>query len=162
LHAFAATFPQRSREAHLLLVGDRAPQYDARAAVDALGIRDKVTITGYVPDEQLDAWIHAADVCLCLRWPTAGETSGPWIRCLGAGKPTIVSAIAQHRHVPTLDARTGTLVEQIGEPVRRAGPTSIGAVAVSVDLIDEPQALPLAMRGPAADAETPPPIRLRP
>jgi glycosyltransferase involved in cell wall biosynthesis len=144
LRAFASTF-RHADGAHLLLAGDQTVYYDARADAAALGIADRVTIAGYVPDQDLDAWIHAADVCLCLRWPTAGETSGPWIRALGAGKPTVITALRQYLHVPTVDARTGTIVG--GGPDPTAPVRSWReAVAVSVDLVDEDAALALALR----------------
>ena len=36
----------------------------------------------------------AADICACLRWPTNRETSASWLRCLAAGRPTIVTDLA--------------------------------------------------------------------
>ena len=41
-----------------------------------------------------DFWLHAqaVDVCVNLRYPSAGETSGIAIRLMGIGKPVILTA----------------------------------------------------------------------
>jgi hypothetical protein len=71
------------------------------------GLESRVTITGYVDtDEALTACIAACDVSLNLRWPTAREMSGPWLRALAAGKPTITIDLAHLADVPSLDPRT--------------------------------------------------------
>ncbi len=48
--------------------------------------------TGYLSEQ--DFWLHAAavDVCINLRYPAAGETSGIAIRLMGLGKPVILTA----------------------------------------------------------------------
>jgi glycosyltransferase involved in cell wall biosynthesis len=97
--------------ARLLLVGDTADYYDVVSAAEAAGVVGRVTTTGYVPDDSLADYIAAADVCLCMRWPTARETSASWLRSLAAGKPTIVTELAQMSSVPALDPRTWTPLE---------------------------------------------------
>ena len=69
-------------------------------------------------DEQLAAELRSADVCLCLRWPTARETSASWLRCLAAGKPTVVPDQLSIVDVP--DARPATLAAQ-ARPFGRRG-----------------------------------------
>jgi glycosyltransferase involved in cell wall biosynthesis len=140
-------------DARLTLVGGTTDHYDVRAEAAALGIADRVDITGYVADEDLPAQLAAADVCLCLRWPTARETSASWLRCLAAGKPTIVTDLPHLVDVPTLDPRSWTLLHarmdaaSVNEP-----PTHRDAVAVSIDILDEDHSLELAMRRLAIDA----------
>jgi glycosyltransferase involved in cell wall biosynthesis len=140
-------------DARLTLVGGTTDHYDVRAEAAALGIADRVDITGYVPDEDLPAHLAAADVCICLRWPTARETSASWLRCLAAGKPTIVTDLTHLVDVPTLDPRSWTLLHaradaaSVGQP-----PTVADAVAVSIDILDEDHSLELAMRRLALDA----------
>jgi glycosyltransferase involved in cell wall biosynthesis len=139
-------------DARLTLVGGTTDHYDVRAEAAALGIADRVDITGYVPDEDLPAHLAAADVCICLRWPTARETSASWLRCLAAGKPTIVTDLTHLVDVPTLDPRSWTLLHaradaaSVGQP-----PTVADAVAVSIDILDEDHSLELAMRRLALD-----------
>jgi glycosyltransferase involved in cell wall biosynthesis len=146
LRAFARVVA-RVRDARLVLVGDTVTHYDALADAEELGVRDRVTITGYVSDEGLAAWLDAADVCLCLRWPTTGETSAAWLRCLAAGKPTIITDLVHTIDVPSLDPRDWLLAGS--RPASEA--EADRAVCVSVDLMDEVHSLELAMRRLATD-----------
>jgi glycosyltransferase involved in cell wall biosynthesis len=150
LEAFATVFGTSGR-AHLLLVGGTTDYYDVRAEVARLGIAEHVTVAGYVPDAELDAWHQVPDACLCLRWPTGGETSAAWLRCLAAGKPPVVSGLRQHLEVPALDARTGAVLGSVpGEPAARSWRE---AVCVSVDLVEEREALCQALRRLAESPE---------
>jgi glycosyltransferase involved in cell wall biosynthesis len=133
-------------EARLVLVGETAEYYDVVAAARAAGVADRVTITGFVPDDDLGAFIRAADACLCLRWPTGRETSASWLRCLSAGRPTIITELVQHAAVPVLDPRSWTVLEGAADS-EAARP-----VAVAIDILDEQHSLGLAMRRLATDA----------
>ena len=110
---------------YLLLVGD-TDDYPLDADLANLDIADRVRVTGYVPDAEIDACLAATDVCLCLRWPTAQETSASWLRCLAAARPTVISDLAHLVDVPS-------------------------EVAWRIDLLDEERALAHAMRELAAD-----------
>jgi hypothetical protein len=79
---------------------------------------------------------------LNLRWPTAREISGPWLRCLAAGRPSIIIDLVQTADVPALDPRTWTCTSADGSK----------PVAVVVDILDEDHSLRLAMRRLASDA----------
>lgn len=78
-------------DARYVLVGGTVAHYDARAEAEALGIADAVIFTGRVSEESF--WLHAfaADICLNLRYPTAGETSATLLRLLGCGRPVMVT-----------------------------------------------------------------------
>ena len=112
----------------------------ATSRIDALGLADRVTAT---PAADPDAAVAASDVCICLSWPPAGETTPLWIRCLAAGKPTIVSARSGPVDAPLVDPRTWR---------HRNGAPEEG-VAVAVDPTAEADTLTLAMRRLAADVE---------
>lgn len=126
---------------HLLLAGGTVGHYDPAAEASALGVADRVHLTGYVPDDELDAHVAAADVCLSLRWPSGRETSGTWLRALAAGKPTVVSDLAHGGEVRSLDPETWQVLPA---PFARPG-TPPEPVAVSVSLVDEPRQLLRAM-----------------
>jgi glycosyltransferase involved in cell wall biosynthesis len=98
-------------DAHLLLVGQPVDYYDVEADARAIGVADRVTVTGYVKDEDLPAYLTAPDVCLCLRWPTSRETSASWLRCLAAGKPTVITDLIHTSSVPALDPRRWTTLD---------------------------------------------------
>jgi glycosyltransferase involved in cell wall biosynthesis len=110
---------------HLMLAGEQAEHYDAKAEASRWSIAGRVHITGYVRDSELPAYLAAADICACLRWPTNRETSASWLRCLAAGKPTLVTALAQLVNLPP--------------------------IAVTIDVMEEEAALPRALESLAAD-----------
>jgi glycosyltransferase involved in cell wall biosynthesis len=100
-----------------LLVGSISPSYDPRAAISRAGLEDSVTVTGYVDRAAFEDYVAAADICLNLRHPTAGETSASLLRLLGAGKPTLVTASGSFAELPPgiaaqvdLDASEGDLI----------------------------------------------------
>lgn len=139
--------------ARLVLVGETRDHYDVAADTAALGLAERVTLAGYVPDEQLDGWIEAADVCLCLRWPTSRETSASWLRCLAAGKATVVTDLVHTIEVPTLDPRHWGLQHASARGADAdAPPPREAAVAVAIDILDEDHSLGLAVQRLAADA----------
>jgi glycosyltransferase involved in cell wall biosynthesis len=129
---------------HLLVVGDTPDYFDLRQLAQDMGLGDRVAITGYVDDDALPDYLTAVDVCLNLRWPTSRETSGAWIRCLAAGKPTVITDLAHLTDVPSLDLRSGkVLCSTFPTPE---------PVCVAVDLLDEPHMLRLALRRLGTDA----------
>ena len=121
---------------HVLLVGQRAAHYDVDADIARLGLAERVHIAGYVPDPALPAHLAAADICWCLRWPSSGETSASWIRCLAAGRPTLLTALAQLQDVPVFTA------EQVAAADLTANPEATG---VAIDPLDEPHEVPQAL-----------------
>jgi glycosyltransferase involved in cell wall biosynthesis len=151
LRALAAI--RRVASVRLRLVGDVTPYYDVRADARAHGVEDLVDVTGWTSDEAFDRAILDADVCLCLRWPTNREASGPWLRALAAGRPTVVNDLAHLVDLPTLDPRTWEV--QVASPAA-ADALRIWrreeAIAVAIDILDEDHSLAVAMRRLALDA----------
>jgi glycosyltransferase involved in cell wall biosynthesis len=141
LAAFRATLPY-APGARLMLAGTPAAHLelsldDATPAVTAI-------VTGYIDgDEEFTRHLAASDVSINLRWPTARETSGPWVRALAAGKPTVITDLVHTARVPALDPRTWT---------PRDGNAAAPPVAVAIDILDEDHSMRLAMRRLAADA----------
>jgi hypothetical protein len=116
--------------------------------LDAFGIRDVTHVTGRLNDAEFDEAVVACDVGLNLRWPTAREVSGPWLRMLSAGLPTIVIDAAHHVDVPTLDPRTW----RCHAPAPLGPEPEARAVAVGIDILDEDHSLRLALRRLGSDA----------
>jgi hypothetical protein len=101
-----------------ILVGSASPSYDVRAAVARAGIQEMVTITGYVERNTFEDYVAAADLCINLRHPTAGETSASLLRLLGAGRPTLITASGSFMEIPPgaaahvdPDANEGDLIQ---------------------------------------------------
>jgi glycosyltransferase involved in cell wall biosynthesis len=134
-------------DVRLLLVGQSMPHYDVIAEARALGVPDLVLHAGFVDDQMLIDTMRAADVGLCLRWPSARETSASWLRALAAGLPTVVTDLAQQADVPTLDPRSWTVLDAPPD-MRRREP-----VAISIDILDEDHSLTLALKRLATEAD---------
>ena len=84
--------------------------------------------------------MQARDVCAHV------VVSGPWLRALAAGHPTITTDLAHMADVPALDPRTWQLHQAIAghapEPV-----------TIAIDILDEDHSLRLAIRRLASDPE---------
>src|SRR3954469_22508765 len=183
LDALSAVLPH-TPDARLLLAGAPAEHYDVHADTAARGLTGRVIVTGYLAsDRDVTEHLAACDVTINLRWPTARETSGPWLRALAAGRPTIVTDLVHNTGFASLDPRTWAVnvagVRDAGRGVRRnvgsgapgdagasATPNSASrtprpgsrqedreAVCVAIDILDEGHSLRLAMRRLAVDAD---------
>lgn len=132
--------------ARLVLVGAGTSGYDVMRDAAACGVADRVVRAGYVEDAALGDCLAAADVCLCLRWPSGRRISASWLRCLAAGKPTIVTDLPHLGAIPVLVTR------RVWTPSHLAADSAGAPIAVSIDLLDEERSLAIAMRRLAADA----------
>lgn len=139
LRAFQTIAAERA-DVHLLLAGDTSEYPAIDGGRPSRSHTSRVHASGYIPNEQIGEYLAATDACLCLRWPTALETSAAWVQCLAAGRPTVISDLAHLVDIPTIDPRT-----------RRVSPPSGEPVAIAVDLLDEHDALVLAMRALAGE-----------
>ncbi len=144
LAAFAVTHA-RTPETRLVLAGTPDADLDLTRRIHALGLTDATDVLGRLDAAAFDEWIAAVDVSLNLRWPSALETSGPWVRALAAARPTVIVDLEHLVPVPTLDPRTW----EIPAP---GAPGADSAIAVSIDILDEDHSLLLAMRRLATDA----------
>lgn len=162
--AIAAVLPY-APSAHLLLAGAAARHYDVAADVRTRGLEGRTTITGYLDTEAgLTDAVAACDVSLNLRWPTAREISGPWLRALAAGRPTVTMDLEHLVDVPALDPRTWRMNHAATrdsrfatrpDPANRepltANRETIDPVTVAIDILDEAHSLRAAMRRLASD-----------
>jgi glycosyltransferase involved in cell wall biosynthesis len=84
------------------LVGPAVAEEERRLSALAaeLGLAAAVRWVGRVPLPDLSAYARAADVCVQLRYPTRGETSGALYRALAAGTACIVSDDGPMAEVP--------------------------------------------------------------
>lgn len=88
------------REAHLLVAGEVSAGLDLAGRAQRAGVADRVHFLGFLPFDELESAIAACDLCLNLRYPTAGETSASLLRILALGKPALVSDHAQSSDLP--------------------------------------------------------------
>jgi hypothetical protein len=88
-------------KARLLLVGAVSPGFDLDRRLQRLGLSDQgIVREAYVEEDRLWSLMAACDVCVSLRSPTMGETSGSVIRQLSLGKPVIVSDVGWFSELP--------------------------------------------------------------
>ncbi|MBI3894571.1 MAG: glycosyltransferase [Acidobacteria bacterium] len=99
LRAFARLHREHPNT-RLILVGEEQPYYPLRPLIAKLGLQEAARLLGYVPLDTFITCMRACDVCLNLRRPTVGETSGTLLRALALGKPTMVSEIGAFRELP--------------------------------------------------------------
>jgi glycosyltransferase involved in cell wall biosynthesis len=141
---------------HLMLVGSQAEHYDVGAEARRWGVAERVHMTGYVADAELPGYLETADLCASLRWPSNRETSASWLRCLAAGRATLITDLAHLGDVPALDPRGWRLLNADlvapDDPARAPGDgVAREPVAVSIDILDEDHSLQLALERLAAD-----------
>jgi glycosyltransferase involved in cell wall biosynthesis len=100
LEAFAG-LRRRVPEARLLLAGSASPRLDLGARLEALGLGQRaVVVEPYVDQARLWALLARCDVCVNLRHPTMGETSGVAVRALALGRPLVVSDVGWFAELP--------------------------------------------------------------
>ena len=90
-------FHRHHPQAVWLVVGQAG--IDGRWSAPDLG--DAVRHLGYV--EGMDAFydaLAAGDVCISLRYPTTGETSGAVLRAMAVGRPVVVSNLEWYAELP--------------------------------------------------------------
>lgn len=135
--------------AHLLLVGPADPWLGLEDQITSLGLTAHMTRVLTTDDETFDQSIAACDVTLNLRWPTALETSGPWVRSLAMGCATVIVDTAHQAHVPALDPRTWRRHAPASDPDPQA---EARAVTVAIDVRDLAPSLSHAMSRLGSDA----------
>ncbi len=84
----------------MILVGEEHEDFPVNDVIDRLGLGGYVQVLGYVPTDEFEQYVGAVDICLNLRYPTAGETSGVLLRALGLGRAVIVSDVGAFADLP--------------------------------------------------------------
>ena len=100
-------FTRLPEGARLVLVGPVSPRFDLDGRLEKAGLlgHPAVLREEYVPEERLWALMAGCDVCVSLRAPTMGETSGTAMRALSLGKPLVVSDLGWFAELPDGVAR---------------------------------------------------------
>jgi glycosyltransferase involved in cell wall biosynthesis len=91
--------------------------------VNQLGITQQVTFHGRVDEESFHRLMQSVDICVALRYPTMGETSGVVSRALQKGIPTIVNDVGWYAELPPFVDKLPTdrrqMQEQLGTLLAR-------------------------------------------
>jgi glycosyltransferase involved in cell wall biosynthesis len=86
----------RFPDAVLVLAGAAAPDVD----VDPQRLGDGVHRLDHLDEQELWQLLADCDICIGLRGPTMGETSGMAIRALSLGRPLVVSDVGWFSELP--------------------------------------------------------------
>jgi glycosyltransferase involved in cell wall biosynthesis len=89
----------RKTGARLLIAGAFVSSDLERALAASLD-DPRILRTSYLAEPDFWRYAAATDVCLNLRFPTAGETSGIGVRLMGIGKPVVFTAGAEIARIP--------------------------------------------------------------
>ena len=117
--------------AHLVVAGEVSPILDLEGEAAAAGVADRLHVTGFLDPDEFQAAIAACDLCLNLRYPTAGETSASLLRVLAQGRPAVVSDYAQFRELPDEVTVKVPLGERRGGGTGRRGGGAAGLAEAS-------------------------------
>jgi glycosyltransferase involved in cell wall biosynthesis len=90
---------RRETRTALLIAGDMVSQEYERALAPLLGTASVIRVAA-LPESAWWLHAHAVDVCMNLRYPGAGETSGIAVRMMGIGKPVVVSSAEETSALP--------------------------------------------------------------
>lgn len=140
IRALAATHAH-APDVRLLLCGTPGDAGALQQAVADGGLTTRVLWVETPDDDRFEDLVSAVDVSMHLRWPTALETSGPWLLALAAGRATVVTDLPHLSHLPTIDPRDW-----------REPPAGQPAIAVAIDILDEDHSLRLALKALTRDS----------
>ena len=87
-------------EVRMILVGEEHQDFPVRRLISQLDLGPFVRLLGHVDISEFEQCIGAVDICLNLRYPTDGETSGTLLRALGLGRAVVVSDVGSFSDLP--------------------------------------------------------------
>jgi glycosyltransferase involved in cell wall biosynthesis len=82
------------------LLGQGQLKHRAEYLIDSLGLAEQVEMVGRVDKNELYCALLEADISVCLREPSLGETSGIVMRSLACGTPVLVSDTGWFSELP--------------------------------------------------------------
>jgi len=94
-----AEFPQKLRF-HLDIYGHIWNSKLVESLIQSYGLRDLVTIKGYVPEPELEAALDEADLAFNLRYPSVGEASASQLRIWDHALPSLVTPVGWYATIP--------------------------------------------------------------
>ena len=122
-------------DAHLLVAGEVSPTVDLRETAREAGVSSRVHEVGFLNEEEFQIAIEACDLCVNLRYPTAGETSASLLRTFARGRAAVVSDYAQFADFSDAVVLKVPVAEAEKEAADLAG--ALGPLVRNRALIDE-------------------------
>jgi hypothetical protein len=92
---------ERGVDARLLVVGESRPEeFDLVREQSRRGLEGHVHVTGWLPEPEAWGAMGAAHLCVNLRGPSTGGTSGGACQALSLAKPVVISELPEFAHLP--------------------------------------------------------------
>ena len=85
-------------DAILILVGE--DMMNVHQIISYHNLKNSVIQTGFVSQSQAQYYLDVSDICINLRYPTAGETSRSVLQIMASEKPVIVSNVGWFAELP--------------------------------------------------------------
>ena len=126
--AVALLRDQHGINARLLIVGDGEERTNLRDQVDSLGLEDRVTFAGAVPQAEVTRYLWATDVFLSVN--ELSNVGNPLLEAMVAGRCIVTLDEGDTRDV-IRDGETGVLLPRDGDPAAIAA--SLAALARDPD-----------------------------
>jgi glycosyltransferase involved in cell wall biosynthesis len=134
--AAVARLRQAGHPLRYVIGGQADPVLDLPRLISEFGLGDRVTVTGWISEQDFLLHARAADLLVNLRDPSGGESSGALTRASGMGLPALVDGVgpsAEHPHVawlaPGPDAvprLAATIAALLADPVALAARGAAG------------------------------------
>jgi glycosyltransferase involved in cell wall biosynthesis len=90
---------ERGADARLLIAGEFASR-DLQRALTPLLNDERILRVGHLPEPDFWRFAAATDLCINLRYPAAGESSGIAVRMMGIGKPVVFTTGEEIARIP--------------------------------------------------------------
>lgn len=102
---------------HLLLSGKPSEdiKQELEQTINSENLQNSVTVTGYINLDKFNEYIDMTDICVNLRYPYNGETSGSLMRILAKGKCVVVNDIGSFSEIADNACVKLPSVEDMGE-----------------------------------------------
>jgi glycosyltransferase involved in cell wall biosynthesis len=101
LHSLHEALHRIAAPCRVLIVGEFVSA-GYEASLDALFRDPRVIRLPYVPEEEFRRLAALTDICVNLRYPSVGETSGVAMKLMAAGKPVVVTDGEEYSCFPEL------------------------------------------------------------
>ena len=108
---------KENKNVHLMLVGKPSEdiKQELEQTINSENLNNSVTVTGYINLDKFNEYIDMTDICVNLRYPYNGETSGSLMRILAKGKCVVVNDIGSFSEIPDNACVKLPSVENMGE-----------------------------------------------
>jgi len=94
-----ASLPEKD-QFHLDIYGQLWNLGPIQSLIDSLGLKQHVTIHGFVPEPELDAALENADLAFNLRYPSVGEASASQLRIWDHSLASLVTRVGWYETIP--------------------------------------------------------------